>query len=152
MSGAQAGKPMTKEKSVGSTFEDLKSSARKIWLAGLGAISEAEKRGDEIFQNLVDKGEEYEDVLKEPVGKAGGAFRQSVETAKTKASSTLRELETVVERQVAAAMKRVGVASRDEVQSLRAEIQRLKKELESRKGTGRARSSTKKKASGRTRA
>lgn len=143
---------MTKDKDVGSPFEELKSSARKIWLAGLGALSEAEKRGDEIFQNLVDKGERYEDALKDPVGKASGAFRQSVETAKTKASSTLRELETVVERQVAAAMKRVGVASQDEVKALRAEIERLRKELESRKSARRARSASRKKASGRSRA
>ena len=33
-------------------FERLSASARRIWLAGLGAIAEAEKRGDEIFESL----------------------------------------------------------------------------------------------------
>ncbi len=113
-------------------FERLSASARRIWLAGLGAIAEAEKRGDEIFESLVESGEGYEKNLKEPIGKARGAVEETVATAKSKASSALDELERLVERQVKAAMKSMGVASRAEVESLRREVARLKKSPKAR--------------------
>ena len=121
---------MTKKQT--DAFERLSASARKIWLAGLGAIAEAEERGDEIFESLVESGESYEKTLKEPIGKASGAFQESVSTAKSKATSALSDLERLVERQVAAAMKTMGLASRAEVESLRKEVERLKKSPASR--------------------
>jgi len=121
---------MTKRET--DAFERLSASARRIWLAGLGAIAEAEKRGDEIFESLVESGESYEETLKEPIGKASGAFRDSVSTAQSKASSALHDLEGLVDRKVAAAMKTMGLASRAEVQSLRKEVERLKKAPASR--------------------
>ncbi len=108
-------------------FKRLSASARRIWLAGLGAIAEAEQRGDEIFESLVESGEGYEKTLKEPIGKASGAFKESVSTAKSKASSALSDLERIVDEKVAAAMKSMGLASRAEVESLRREVERLKK-------------------------
>ena len=108
-------------------FEKLSASARKIWLAGLGAIAEAEKRGDEIFDSLVERGEDYEKNLKEPLGKATGAVRDSVSSAKTRASSALQDLEGIVDKKVAAAMKSMGLATRAEVDRLREEVERLKK-------------------------
>jgi poly(hydroxyalkanoate) granule-associated protein len=116
---------MTKKET--DSFEKLSASARRIWLAGLGAIAEAEKRGDEIFESLVESGEGYEKNLKEPIGKARGAVEDTVQTAKSKASSALNELERLVDRQVAQAMKRMGLASRAEVESLRREVERLEK-------------------------
>jgi poly(hydroxyalkanoate) granule-associated protein len=121
---------MTKRET--DAFERLSASARRIWLAGLGAVAEAEKRGDEIFESLVESGESYEETLKEPIGKARGAFRDSVSTAQSKASSALHDLEGLVDRKVAAAMKTMGLASRAEVQSLRKEVERLKKAPASR--------------------
>jgi poly(hydroxyalkanoate) granule-associated protein len=118
---------MTKKEKT-DAFERLSASARRIWLAGLGAIAEAEHRGDEIFESLVESGESYEKTLKEPLGKAGGAFRESVSTAQSKATAALHDVEGLVEKKVAAAMKSMGLASRHEVESLRREVARLKKE------------------------
>jgi poly(hydroxyalkanoate) granule-associated protein len=115
----------TKEKT--DTFEKLSASARKIWLAGLGAIAEAEQRGDEIFDTLVERGEDYEKNLKEPLGKATGAVRESVSSAKTRATSAFQDLEGIVDRKVASAMKSMGLATRTEVEALRKEVERLKK-------------------------
>ncbi len=132
-----------------SPIDDLRTTTRKIWLAGLGALAEAEKAGDELFQTLVKSGEKYEHVLKEPVDKATGAVKESMKGAATRASSTLRELETALDRQVAAAMKRAGLASRDELDALKKEVARLRKTVAapksrtakktSRKKTSRAR-------------
>jgi poly(hydroxyalkanoate) granule-associated protein len=116
---------MTKKEQT-DAFERLSASARRIWLAGLGAIAEAEKRGDEIFESLVESGESYEKTLKGPIEKATGSFRESMETARSKASAAVHDVEDLVDKRVAAAMKSMGLASRAEVESLRREVARLK--------------------------
>lgn len=117
--------PMNKDKT--DAFDRLSASARRIWLAGLGAIAEAEKRGDEIFEGLVESGESFEKTLKDPLGKAGGVVKDSVSAAKSRASSALQDLEGVVDKKVVAALKTMGLATRAEVESLRREVERLKK-------------------------
>jgi poly(hydroxyalkanoate) granule-associated protein len=142
---------MTKPKT--NPYDDLRATTRKIWLAGLGAIAEAEKRGEAVFQSLVKSGEKNEHLFTEPMERAGGALRESVETVTTKTSSSLRELEAAVDRQVAAAMKRAGLASRSEIEALRKEVASLRKALEPRKSVskGAGRKKTGKKAAARRR-
>jgi poly(hydroxyalkanoate) granule-associated protein len=131
-------------KSKGTSIESLRASTRRIWLAGLGALAEAEKKGDELFRSLVKQGEKYEDVLRVPVERASGALKESVKTATTKASSTFHELEEAIDRRIAVTMKRAGLASREEVESLRREVARLEKRLAARSVTKpRAKKSTK---------
>ncbi|MCZ7651048.1 MAG: phasin family protein [Thermoanaerobaculia bacterium] len=68
--------------------EEVRESAGKIWLAGLGALATAEEEGSKLFKNLVKKGEEVEgrgkaelgrfrDLVTEVRGKAGRAFEGS---------------------------------------------------------------------------
>jgi poly(hydroxyalkanoate) granule-associated protein len=132
----------TKEKN--SAVEGL----RKIWLAGLGALAEAERKGDAVFQTLVASGEKYHDSWREPVERAGESVRESVASARDRASAAFQDLESALDRQVAAAMKRVGVASRADVAALKAEITRLSKAVEKtpkKKTTGKARKARKSK-------
>ncbi len=117
----------TNPKDKTDAFDRLSASARRIWLAGLGAIAEAEKRGDEIFEGLVESGESFEKTLKDPLGKASGVFKESVSAAKSRATSAIQDLEEVVDRKVREAMKSMGLATRAEVESLRREVDRLKK-------------------------
>jgi hypothetical protein len=49
------------EPSRRSVTDDLKHSARKIWLAGLGALSIAEREGTKTFNSLVEHGEHFEE-------------------------------------------------------------------------------------------
>ena len=69
---------------------ELKESAQKIWLAGIGALATAEEEGSKLFNSLVKKGETYEargkqrveEVkarVEEVVGKAEGSFEKSFE-------------------------------------------------------------------------
>jgi poly(hydroxyalkanoate) granule-associated protein len=131
---------MTKKET--DPFERLSASARKIWLAGLGAIAEAEKRGDQLFESLVKSGESFEENLKSPLGKAGGALRESVETARSTASSAFQDLEGIVDRRVDSIMQRMGLARRSELESLRREVEELRRRTSSR---GTAKRASKKK-------
>ena len=117
-------------------LEDLKTSFEKVWLAGLGALAQAEKQGDKLFKTLVKKGKKYEVLI--PV--AGDAVKGSVKAARKQANEAFQGMEAAFDRQVKAAMKRAGVASKKDVDALKKEIADLKKRA---KGT---RASTKKKA------
>ncbi len=116
-------------------LEDLKASFEKVWLAGLGALAQAEKQGDKLFKTLVKKGKKYEVLI--PI--AGDAVKDSVKAARKQANDAFQGMEAAFDRQVKAAMKRAGLASKKDVDALKKEIARLKK---SAKSTG---SSTKKK-------
>ena len=43
-----------------STLSDVKSYARKIWLAGLGAYAKVGQEGSEYFQELIKAGQVVE--------------------------------------------------------------------------------------------
>ena len=116
-------------------LEDLKTSLEKVWLAGLGALAQAEKQGGKLFKTLVKKGKKYEVLI--PI--AGDAVKGSVKAARKQANDAFQGMEAAFDRQVKAAMKRAGVASKKDVDALKKEIEHLKKSAES------TRASTKKK-------
>jgi polyhydroxyalkanoate synthesis regulator phasin len=107
---------MSKKKSVS---DELKNSATQIWLAGLGALSMAEEEGDKLFKKLVDRGEEYQTGIKEPVDKAAG-----------KVKGTVKKVETMVDDQITAALRRLGVPTRKEIGELTDKVDRLTKTIE----------------------
>ena len=116
-------------------LEDLKASFEKVWLAGLGALAQAEKQGDKLFKALVKKGKKYEVLV--PI--AGDAVKDSVKAARKQANDAFQGMESAFDRQVKAAMKRAGLASKKDVDALKKEIASLKK------SAGSTRASTKKK-------
>ncbi len=85
-------------------LEDLKTSFEKVWLAGLGALAQAEKQGGKLFKTLVKKGKKYEVLI--PI--AGDAVKDSVKAARKQANETFQGMEAAFDRQVKAAMKRAG--------------------------------------------
>ena len=112
---------MAKKKGTG--LDDFKSSMEKVWLAGLGALSQAEKQGDKLFKSLVKKGKKYEDLI--PA--AESAVKDSVTSARKQANQAFTGMEAAFDKQVKAAMKRAGLASKKEVDALKKEVARLKK-------------------------
>jgi poly(hydroxyalkanoate) granule-associated protein len=119
---------------------NVKASARKIWLAGMGALSQAEKEGDSVFSTLVKKGREYEGVLKENVESASEVVRESVTAAKKEAGRGVHIVESAFNKQLSAAMDRLGIASSDEVDALRSEVERLRARLAKKKAATRKKS------------
>ena len=120
-------------------YSNIKANAEKVWLAGLGALAQAEKQGDKLFKTLVKRGKKYEELI--PM--ASDAVKDSVTAAKRQANRTLKDVESAVEKQVKRALKSAGVATKSEVQELKREIARLKK----KSGGARSTASKKKKTS-----
>lgn len=103
-------------------LDALKTSANKVWLAGLGALAQAGKQGDKLFKTLVKKGKKYEDLIP-----TSGDVKDTVDAAKKQASETYNSMEAAFDRQVAKALKRAGVARQKEVNALKKEVAKLKR-------------------------
>ncbi len=120
-----------------SVQDDIRNSAHRIWLAGLGALSAAEEEGSKLFGMLVERGERYE---------AKG--KSKAREARSKAGSAWEKLEAGFDDKIAAALKRVGVPTRKEVADLIDRVERLTRAVEGKAAAGKAKK--KKKAAGKT--
>jgi poly(hydroxyalkanoate) granule-associated protein len=115
---------------------ELKDSAHKIWLAGLGALAAAEEEGGKLFKNLVERGEGIEARGKKQVDKAKGAVSGSV----TVAQSYWETFEKKLDEKLTAAIHRLGVPTKDEIDSLTAKVEELTSAIDKlRKPTTRTR-------------
>jgi len=139
-------------------IEDLKNSANKIWLAGLGALSMTDKEGTNYFKNLVQKGQDFEklsidkikqltDILKESLAEKVKETKSKAETVwekiegkidgtKIKAETILEKIDNKLDERVATVLKRFGVPDGDEIakianriDELSGTIDQLKKEI-----------------------
>ncbi|MCL4836814.1 MAG: phasin family protein [Thermoanaerobaculia bacterium] len=101
--------------------EEVRESAGKIWLAGLGALATAEEEGSKLFKNLVKKGEEVEGRGKAELGR----FRDLVTEVRGKAGRAFEGVSGRIDDQVAGALARLGVPSKDEIATLSARVEEL---------------------------
>ena len=108
---------------------ELRESAHKIWLAGMGALAVAGEEGKTLFQTLVAKGEEMEDRSKSQVDKVKGKLQD----AKAGMGVMLGRLQEGVDEQVTAALAKLGVPTRTEIQALTKRVEELSKAVDKMK-------------------
>lgn len=99
--------------------DEIKDSAHKVWLAGLGALATAEEEGGRLFKKLVEKGESLESKGKETVSKA-----------KTKVENAWEDIEGKLDEKVTSVLHRMGVPSRDEIRNLTEKVEDLAAKVE----------------------
>ena len=104
-----------------NVHEEIRESAHKIWLAGLGALAAAEEEGTKIFNTLVEKGEGYESRGKEELNKV----KDRVEGAFGKAETSWEKLGDAFDDKVAGAVSRLGVPTSDEITTLTKRVEEL---------------------------
>lgn len=121
---------------AGEIEAKLKESAGRIWLAGLGALSLAEKEGGKLFKSLVEKGETLEvvgreqlDRAKDQLGSAATAAKERIDDVtvevRERAGAVMSKVERELDERVNAALERVGVPSRNEISRLTKRIEEL---------------------------
>jgi poly(hydroxyalkanoate) granule-associated protein len=98
----------TSESKLAATVRD---SAQQIWLAGLGAFSTAQVRGNRVFEALAREGAQIQSLAQK-------AVEARIRVAADKAEATRRKLEKVVEDSVARALKRFGVPTGKNIDAL----------------------------------
>lgn len=120
-----------------STLSDVKSYARKIWLAGLGAYTKVGQEGSEYFQQLVAAGQTVEKKGKKAVSEKLLAANAEIDDAATQVSSfkgrvevQLDKVEKAFDNRVASALNRIGIPSKHDVEALSAKLDELTALLE----------------------
>ncbi len=104
---------------------ELKDSAYKVWLAGLGALAVTEEEGGKFFNNLVDKGEKFEAQRKGDLETVKDKAGEAIEAV----GSRWSKLESVVDERVGKALDKLGLPSRSEIQDLSQRVEELTAKL-----------------------
>jgi len=121
----------TKNKSSESKIQDdVKETAHRIWLAGLGALSAAEEEGTKLFSRLVDRGRDVESRGKVEVDKVVDKANEVVDKAKAKASSSWEDIGSKVDETITSALHRLGVPTREEIRNLTQRVEELNAKVE----------------------
>ena len=120
-----------------SALSDVKSYARKIWLAGLGAYAKVGQEGSDYFQELIKAGQTVEKKGKKAVTEKLEAANAEIDEAKGEVSSfkgrvevQLDKVEKVFDTSVASALNRIGIPSKHDVETLSAKLDELTALLE----------------------
>ena len=111
------------------TPQGVVDSSHKIWLAGLGAFSRAQREGAKVFESLVKQGEELQSRTRQAAADTAAAARGAA-AAKAKemqemAGGTWDKLEQVFEDRVAKALSKLGVYTQNDVQRLAMRVDEL---------------------------
>ncbi|KPG99152.1 MULTISPECIES: phasin family protein [Pseudomonas] len=132
-------KVILKKKIDASTtaLSDVKSYARKIWLAGLGAYAKVGQEGSDYFQELIKAGQTVEKKGKKVVTEKLEAANAEIDEAKGEVSSfkgrvevQLDKVEKAFDSRVASALNRIGIPSKHDVETLSAKLDELTALLE----------------------
>ena len=132
-------KVILKKKIDASTtaLSDVKSYARKIWLAGLGAYAKVGQEGSEYFQELIKEGQTVEKKGKKVVAEKLEAANAEIDEAKNEVSTfkgkvevQLDKVEKAFDSRVASALNRIGIPSKHDVETLSAKLDELTALLE----------------------
>lgn len=103
--------------------DELKESAHRIWLAGLGALASAGEEGTKVFDRLVDRGRDYETRGREEA-------KKQFEGAKSTTDELWNTWSGKLDEAVTNALHRMGVPSRDEIRTLTQRVEELNAKVE----------------------
>ncbi|MHA6572852.1 MULTISPECIES: phasin family protein [unclassified Pseudomonas] len=116
---------------------DVKSYARKIWLAGLGAYAKVGSEGAEYFKELVKTGQHVESKGKKVVIEQLGAANSQIDQVKSelfgvkgRVEVQLDKVESAFDSRVGSALNRIGIPSKHDVETLSAKLDELTALLE----------------------
>jgi poly(hydroxyalkanoate) granule-associated protein len=120
---------------------EVRSYARKIWLAGLGAYAKAGKESVSYIKDLIKTGESVEKDGKKFVNKelkaANTQIEESTDEIKSELTSVkgrvelqLDKIESAFDTRVASALNRIGIPSKHDVETLSAKLDELTALLE----------------------
>jgi poly(hydroxyalkanoate) granule-associated protein len=121
-------------KSSPPPFPDkLKDSAQQIWLAGLGAFTQAQQEGSKAFDTLVQEGlamqRKAQSTAEAKLAEAGQKVSSMAQDIGSRASGQWDRIEGLFEDRVARALERLGMPSALQVQALERRLAALEKKL-----------------------
>ena len=116
--------------------DDLKESAYRIWLAGLGALAAAGEEGAKAFTRLVYRGREAESRSKDDFKAQADKAKEQFDKAKGKAEGQWDEWSDKLDEVLTRSLHRLGVPTRDEIHTLTQRVEELTAKIEGLKPRG----------------
>ena len=125
--------------------DELVERGREVWLAGLGALSRVEEEGDRVFQDLVNRGQSYEekrrqqfddataeinDELNKQQESISEEFNRRFDDVSRRVSDAAQTVEKTVSTTLNDTLGRLGVPTRNEVQGLSSKVGQLSEKLD----------------------
>jgi len=139
-------KETSKPRDVGKNADGITDQFEHVFLAGLGAMSNAQKAGAKTFESLVKQGEEFRDKasartdsLIEEVqdairGMTGDAESKTTGLLnKVRDASKLDNLYSVFDTRVADAMDRLNVPSKNDIDAINKKLNKIMRMLDAQK-------------------
>ncbi|MFZ1828633.1 MAG: phasin family protein [Candidatus Competibacteraceae bacterium] len=108
---------------------NIRESANRIWLAGLGAFAKTQEEGEKLFQSLVEEGEKIEKRAKKAANARVEEAKDKVIEFRGKANEQLDRLEELFQERVAQVLHRMGVPTQDDIQELTKRVEALNKSV-----------------------
>lgn len=110
--------------------EDVRESAHRIWLAGLGALSMAGESGNRLFQQLVETGKSFEARGKEGFERTKDEVEGKAKKTRERVEARFDEMWERMDEKLGEAMHRFGVPTRDEIEALTHRVEELNKKVD----------------------
>ncbi len=104
---------------------NIRESASRIWLAGLGAVAKTQEEGEKLFQSLVEEGEKVEKHAREVAGARVEEAKGKVIEFRGKANEQFDRLEELFQERVAQVLHRLGVPTQEDIQELTKRVEAL---------------------------
>jgi poly(hydroxyalkanoate) granule-associated protein len=156
-------KQMADKKAAGPRLFDsamaaqVKDSAQQIWLAGMGAFARAQAEGTKVFETLVKEGtslqKKTQSDVEEKIGAVTGKMTSMASDVQARAGQHWDKLEGIFEERTAKALKKLGVPTAKDVQTLVARVDALSAQVAGRAKTAAksaAKTATRKRAPAKT--
>lgn len=106
-----------------SKSDDIKRHSNKIWLAGLGAYSMMEESGNETFEQLVEKGQNFEKI--NHTKDIEVASENRLDELKVRANQTMDRIERAFDMRVSSTLGRLGISRKSDLDLLNEKVDRL---------------------------
>lgn len=157
-----AKKSAGRKKAAEARTPDFSDQLEQAFLAGLGALSDAQKKGAERFDSLVKEGEEFrkkatsktealiddvQDTIRDMAGDAQSRATGLLDQVREK--STLSKLQSAFDTRVADTMDRLNVPSKNDISAINKKLSKIIRLLEEQ-GKPAAKKTTRKRATKKT--
>lgn len=126
---------MAKPTDKSETSSASAMSPQQVWLAGLGAMAQAQARGTKAFESLVNDGLSFQrksqEQAQQRIHEATEQLSSMAHNMGQQASGRIDKLEHLFEDRVAKALQRLGMPSMADIAALNERISALEAQLQS---------------------
>lgn len=106
--------------------ENVLDSAHKIFLAGLGTVKTVGDESGGLFDRMVERGKDLEAQGKKELR----SWRKELEKTTSKVEGRVDRLGERLDEQLTGALHRLGVPTRDEIQTLTRRVEELSRKVD----------------------